>query len=253
MPVGPRLGLCSVTLRHLGVHEVIDTASQAGIEGIEWGSDVHVPDEEGAGVAAALCEEARLSVMSLGTYFRAGRGGDFGPPLRIASALGAPRMRVWAGVTGSSKASATERLAVVGDLRQASERAAESGIQVALEFHNGTLTDTAASALQLLREVDHDNLRLYWQPPLDMSAGDALSSFDLVKHTLAGIHCFSWWPADHRLPLSARPDLWTGVLDRIADTPVDLMLEFVDGDSVQQLIDDAAWCRGQIQRSRMAL
>src|SRR5699024_11543257 len=35
--------LCSVTFRERSVEEVIDVAQKAGLQGIEWGADVHVP------------------------------------------------------------------------------------------------------------------------------------------------------------------------------------------------------------------
>jgi len=43
VPIAPkvvRIGLCSVTLRSLSVHEVIRAAAAVGLESIEWGADV---------------------------------------------------------------------------------------------------------------------------------------------------------------------------------------------------------------------
>jgi len=66
---------------------------------IEWGGDVHVPtgDLAGAREVAARCGDAGIAVEAYGSYFRA--SGEFGPVLETAVALGAPRVRVRAGVS----------------------------------------------------------------------------------------------------------------------------------------------------------
>lgn len=72
--VMPRLGLCSVTLRHLDVAGVLAAAVEAGLECVEWGADIHVPagDEAAAARVRAATEEAGLAVASYGSYYRAG-------------------------------------------------------------------------------------------------------------------------------------------------------------------------------------
>ena len=44
---GVRAGLCSITFRSLDVATIIDLAVSAGLDGIEWGADVHVPVGDG--------------------------------------------------------------------------------------------------------------------------------------------------------------------------------------------------------------
>ena len=39
----PVPGLCSVTMRQLGVEEVAKLAAESGLRAIEWGGDIHVP------------------------------------------------------------------------------------------------------------------------------------------------------------------------------------------------------------------
>ena len=41
-----KTGLTSVSFRKLSVDEVIALAKKAGVDGIEWGSDVHVPPND---------------------------------------------------------------------------------------------------------------------------------------------------------------------------------------------------------------
>ncbi|NBB78352.1 MAG: sugar phosphate isomerase/epimerase, partial [Verrucomicrobia bacterium] len=65
-------GLCSVTFRKHATDELIDLARKGGIEGIEWGGDVHVPpgDLENARAVGEKTAAAGLSVCSYGSYYR---------------------------------------------------------------------------------------------------------------------------------------------------------------------------------------
>ncbi len=91
-------GLCSVTFRQLDPPALLDLAARAGLAAVEWGADVHVPvgDLATARDVAARTADAGLAVASYGSYWRAGPE-DVGPVLATARALGAPRVRVWAG------------------------------------------------------------------------------------------------------------------------------------------------------------
>ncbi|MEV1066206.1 TIM barrel protein [Streptomyces sp. NPDC050263] len=236
-----RLGLCSVTLRRLDVAGVLAAAVDAGLECVEWGADVHVPAGEEA-VAAdvrAATEEAGLTVASYGSYYRAGHSdpGAFDGVLRSAVLLGAPRIRVWAGATGTDETSPDARAAVVGDTRRAAALAADAGVRLAYEFHRNTLTDGADRALRLLDEIDHPGVRTYWQPPLDVSDADALRGLDALIDRVAAVHAFSWWPGTTRRPLSARGELWRSALARLraAGRPLDVLLEFVPDDDEKAL------------------
>ncbi|WP_406487627.1 sugar phosphate isomerase/epimerase family protein [Streptomyces phaeochromogenes] len=252
--VSLRLGLCSVTLRHLDVAGVLAAAVEAGLECVEWGADVHVPagDEAAAVRVRGATEEAGLAVASYGSYYRAGRTdpAEFDGVLRSAVLLGAPRIRIWAGVTGTEEASAEERAAVVEDTRRAAELAADAGVYLAYEFHRNTLTDGADRVLRLLEEVGRPDVLTYWQPPLDVPDSDALLGLDAVIDGVAAVHAFSWWPGTTRRPLSARAELWGGVLGRLragggsGGGLMDVLLEFVPGDDEGILAREARTLRG---------
>lgn len=64
MPLSP--GICSVTFRALGVDAVVFTATEAGLAGIEWGSDVHVHAAGSTASARTATLAAGLRIMSLG-------------------------------------------------------------------------------------------------------------------------------------------------------------------------------------------
>ncbi|MDQ0948988.1 3-dehydroshikimate dehydratase [Streptomyces phaeochromogenes] len=247
-----RLGLCSVTLRHLDVAGVLAAAVEAGLECVEWGADVHVPAGDGAAAVRVrgATEEAGLAVASYGSYYRAGLTdpAEFDGVLRSAVLLGAARIRIWAGATGTEEASAEERAAVVEDTRRVAALAADVGVYLAYEFHRNTLTDGADRALRLLEEVGRPDVLTYWQPPLDVADSDALLGLDAVIDRVAAVHAFSWWPGTSRRPLSVRSELWGAVFDRLRGLggggPLDVLLEFVPDDDEKILVREARTLRG---------
>ena len=108
-------GLCSVTFRNLFPEQVAELVAQAGLDGIEWGGDVHVPtsDLAHAGKVQRLTHEHGLRVASYGSYYRLVASEEGKQPfewtLETAVALGAPEIRVWAGAVRSAEASAPYR------------------------------------------------------------------------------------------------------------------------------------------------
>jgi sugar phosphate isomerase/epimerase len=227
-----RIGLCSVTFRTLPPADVLATADAAGVEAIEWGADVHVPDVAAAGRVAQLTAEHGIATASVGSYYALGVDdpAEFADVLARAAALGAPRIRVWAGRTGSAEASDGLRALIAADGRRVGDLAAAAGVRVGVEFHGGTLTDNAHSTLDLLTEIDHPGVGTYWQPPVGMPAADALDGLRLVLDHVEALHVFSWWPAQERLPLAARADLWAEVAAVVAGRDLDALLEFVPDD-----------------------
>ncbi len=229
-----RIGLCSVTFRALPARQVAEDAAAAGLRLVEWGADVHAPPHPADALQQVREETAvhGLTTCSYGSYWRAGQDtAEFDVVAAAAAALGAARIRVWAGTEGSAGASARTRANVTASLREAAEIAASRGLSVALEFHSGTVADTPASTVRLLDDVGHDALSTYWQPPVGEPDDRALHGLGTMLERVSAIHVFSWWPGQTRLPLHERERLWRPVLDLVAGTrPVDLLLEFVPDD-----------------------
>ncbi|HET6295005.1 MAG TPA: TIM barrel protein [Kribbella sp.] len=244
--MGVRTGLVSVTFRQLAVEEVVEVAVQAGLAAVEWGGDVHVPlgDLPAARKARALCEDNGLAVAAYGSYLRAGSVDreEIRTAVTTAAELGAPRIRVWAGTVGTAEAGVGDRMAVTRGLAELADVAAGSGIEIAMEFHRGTLTDEVDSTITLLLDVGAPNLTTYWQPPVDLNDVECLEQLEALMPWLSTVHVFSWWPSNNRLPLAARESLWRPVLDRLAAEPreINALLEFVADDSIAQLTTDAA-------------
>lgn len=241
-------GLCSVTLRASAAEEIISLAVDAGLRTIEWGGDVHVPvgDLRRAAAVRRKTEDAGLAVCSYGSYFgQDDQPTDFDAVLDTAQALGAQRIRIWAGSLASAVTSAEHRARLVSAVQDAAARAAAAQTQVAFEFHPNTLTDTVDSTLCLLAEVDRPNVATYWQPPIDISDEAAVAGLHRVLDHVVTVHAFSWWPGDHRLPLDSRAELWRRVAAELAGVSraLPVLLEFVPDDAPEAIRPEAAALR----------
>jgi len=233
-------GLTSVTFRHLTWLEVICVAVECGLQGIEWGGDIHCPpgDVDLAREIAAATHEAGLAVLSYGSYYRLGAGEDFAPVLASAAALGAPMIRVWAGGKASRLYTDEERALATADATRIAEQAAAQGITVALEYHRDSLTDCAASAVGLLQAAG--NVKTYWQPNPELPREQNLAELQAVLPWLTYVHVFQWRHDGTRLPLQDGADDWAAYFAAAGEHAGAAILEFVKDNCPAQCASDAA-------------
>ena len=196
-----------------------------------------------------MTEEAGLQVSAYGSYYRVGHDEPrpFASVLDTAVALGASLIRVWAGKQGSDAADDAYRTRVVEDSRQIADLAAGVGLEVAYEFHGGTLTDTGESARDLLQAVSHPYLGTYWQPPVWATVEQGLETLDAILPWLRNVHVLTWrrsgpGQGTTRLPLAEGEAAWMRYLPVIASTGRDCHaeLEFVQDDAPGSFLRDAA-------------
>lgn len=237
-------GLVSVTFRKLPPQEIVDLCVESGLETIEWGGDVHVPpgDVSRASRVGDLTREAGLSISAYGSYYRLASGADFSVVLASAQALGAPAIRVWAGACGSAAVGFAERQAVVLDALRCADLAGAKGISICYELHNHTLTDTTASAVELLSETEHPFVQCLWQAPHGQSQESCLSSLRAIIPRLHHVHVFHWWPdPETRCALADGLERWNGYVSelRASSKRPDLLLEFVYNDDPSLLAREA--------------
>lgn len=245
-------GICSVTFRALPPEEVLRRTADAGLRAVEWGGDVHAPPADASRLrqlrAATLSHG--LAVCSYGAYFRAGphrAREEFAPALDAAIALGARRIRVWAGTLGSCDADSDAVRAVAAQSREAGRMAADHGIEIGFEFHRRTLTDSVESTLRLLDAVDMENVSTYWQPPVDATADEAIAGLERLRERVCALHVFSWWPGTNRVRLEARREMWERAFETVsAVRSMDALLEFVPGDDTALLAGESATLRSLI-------
>ena len=100
-----QIGLVSVSFRGLSPEEIIRIAKDAGLNRIEWGSDVHAPfdDAERLSTIAACQRSAGLRCSSYGTYFVLGRDDPavLSGYIAAAKCLDTSVLRLWCGTKGS--------------------------------------------------------------------------------------------------------------------------------------------------------
>ncbi len=233
---------------------IVELCSKAGLQGVEWGGDVHCPhgDVPAARRAASLCRDAGLEVCSYGSYYKLGASENAGLPfakvLESALALEAPRIRVWAGVKGSAGTDAAGREAVAEDLRRVVAMAGAEGVAISLEYHVETLTDDPKSSLALLASAP--GALCQWQPIQGLSPEAKTASLKaLAGPRLANLHVFEWgYDSSTRKifknPLSDGAELWREWLAMAASEENPncrwALLEFVRDDAREQLLADAA-------------
>ena len=248
-------GLCSVTMRHLGIEEVARLAAEAGLRAIEWGGDVHVPPGDVAAAARvrAASEAAGVTCASYGSYLLA--DGDGAPEtvarvLDTAVELGASNVRVWTpfGVEPGSRRTNE----VVDALGAVSTAAADRDLTVGIEFHGSTLTATLASVAALLDAVGAANLSSYWQPPYWLparSVADDVREVEALSPRLSHVHVYEW-VGEERRPLAEGAGRWRAVFEALGTgaapdrpTPRVALLEFVAEDDPVALLRDARTLR----------
>lgn len=231
---------------------------KAGLKGIEWGGDVHVPhgDVGRAREVRELTLEAGLSVAAYGSYYRAGQSEGAGLPfarvLETAVELGAPTIRVWPGGAGSDVTDEEGRWKIIEDLRRISGLAAKAGVSVSTEFHGGTLTDTNESAGRLFVEVDHANLFTCWQPHNGEGTEECVAGLREMQSRVSNIHVFHWWPTSaERHALAEGAERWGAFWPLLKAVPGDryALLEFVRGDEAEAFLRDAATLRAWLAGS----
>lgn len=243
-------GLVSVTFRRKSPEEICALCRKAGLRMVEWGGDVHVPagDLNKARRVRDLTRDEGLAVCSYGSYFRVGEGLErFRIQLETALELGADLIRVWCGSKGSAETDDAARAEIVEELQACGGLAGRHGVTVAPEFHGGTLTDDPISVKRLLRETEGaEHLKFYWQPRWDWDEATRLETLETVLPRLAHLHVFTWrhTPDVLRLPLEEGAGMWKKVFDRAQNACA--LLEFVENDSDEALLRDAAALRGLV-------
>lgn len=199
-----------------------------------------------------MTKAAGLQVSSYGSYYRVADDTNFPLVLDTAEALGAPSIRIWAGSVGSAEADDELRRRIVEEIRRIAELSKQRGIGLSLEFHDGTLADTAASSVSLIRSIASDNVTLYWQPRIAVSAANNLTTLTAFLPWLSNVHVFHYDELRRQQPLEAGEAAWRAYIDvlRGADNPRYLLLEFVKDGEIGQFIKDASMLKNLVRPGR---
>ena len=239
-----KTGLTSVSFRKLSVDEVIDLAAKAGVDGIEWGSDVHVPetDVKGAADVAEKTRKAGLEVLSYGSYFFLSAGTDFLPYIEAAKAMGTSTIRIWGGKKERHELGDGEYAALVEETRAIGKLAEEHGVTVALEYHGHSITATAEDAVKFIKDVDSPAVRLYWQAIIGRAHEDNLKDIDVVAPYLVNVHVFNYIEGKQELLETGNGvSEWQAYARRVSEIPGEraFITEFCKGGLPESFLADA--------------
>ena len=242
-------GLVSITYRQCSPEQLITLCKNNNLKAVEWGGDIHVPhgDFDTAAHVAELTRAAGLSMPSYGTYYKAGSYGDnyrteFEKILRCACELGTPALRLWAGSKNSEDITEDERSALIRELQDCADMAAEHGKILTFERHNGTLTNRAASALAMIGEIGRKNVRTHWQPSQFLTHEENCAGLSLLLPYIDCVHVFAWEGASsQRFTLAEHRDRWADYLSILkgAGQDIYLLLEFTPTNDPAELPAEA--------------
>ncbi|MBP3242038.1 hypothetical protein BXO88_14375 [Oribacterium sp. C9] len=240
-------GIVSATFKNESPDFVLEQTGKAGLRGIEWSENWHVPlgDKNFSENLRSRTIERGIEIAAYGSYFRLATEKDperrFQMSIDNAVALKAPVIRIWGGTKATKDLSQEEWTSLKDESSRISSQAKKYGIKVALEWHKNTVTDTNETALRFLNEVESDNLYCLWQPTMELSMEQRTAGLDLVEsqRKLLNIHVYHWDERGRR-PFSEGISEWKTYFSHV-DTSLTRygLLEFVMGDTKEQFFDDA--------------
>ena len=236
-----KTGLVSISFRSLSVEELVNKVKDAGLEYIEWGSDVHAPkdDIKKLEMIAKLQEETGIKCSSYGTYFRFMKDDpeELRGYIKAAKILGTDILRLWCGTKGSKDMTSEELEDLYKDAEKAAKIAEENGVKLCMECHNDTLTDWKEPALALMQRVNSPAFRMYWQPNQHRSLEENIAYAKMLAPYTEHLHVFNW-AGDKRFPLIDGVEIWKTYLKEFSDDKY-LLLEFMPDDKIETLPTEA--------------
>ena len=162
------LGFCSISAMDRPLAAVAELAVANGLDGIE--ATARAPHVDPTAPLEAHRETARAvrasgaAILAYGSYLgrpEVAAATTAEREVRIAEALGAPRIRVWAEEIANAPDGGFAEVASL--LRAACDAAAASGIDVVVERHAGSFADTPERIERLFAAVDRSNFALNYQ------------------------------------------------------------------------------------------
>lgn len=234
-------GLVSISFRSLTPKQIIESAKAAGLNWIEWGSDVHAPctDIPRLEEIVKLQEDANIRCSSYGTYFRIGvtPAEELPGYIRAAKILGTDILRLWCGDKGSELYTDAEQEALYDECRKLAAIAEKEHVTLCMECHNNTMTDRVDAAYNLMQAVNSPAFRMYYQPNQFRTVEENIAYAKRLAPYTDHIHVFNW-ESVNRYPLGEAIEIWRKYLSCFAGDHT-LLLEFMPDNMVESLPTEA--------------
>ena len=235
-------GLVSISFRGNTVEEILDACVKTELSVIEWGSDVHVPvgNLVRAKEVGEATRAAGMECAAYGAYYKIGCDmTDFEDYAKTAQALGTDIIRIWGGWHGSAEITPEAREKLVEETKRICAIGRDYGMTLAFECHHGTITDDPDYALDFVRDVNADNLKLYWQPNQFKTFAANLEAAKKLKPLVVNAHVFHW-DAEHWYPLADGIEDWKQYVAVFEGGDYAFMLEFMPDNQITTLPREAA-------------
>ena len=219
----------------------MEGARKAGLDVIEWGSDVHAPwgDQGRLLEIVKLQEESGIKCCSYGTYFRIGVTpvAELDGYIHAAKTLGTNILRLWCGNKNSEEYTEEEKTALFAQCKAVADIAQQQGVVLCMECHNGTYTNAKEAALELMYVVNSDHFRMYWQPNQHRTDEENLAYAKALSKFTENLHVFNWRGSE-KFPLCGATKLWKEYLSCF-DGDRALLLEFMPDGKIETLAREA--------------
>lgn len=234
-------GLVSISFRDKTPEEIVAAMQKCQLSNIEWGSDVHAPiyDVNKLKKISLLCKNNNINISSYGSYFRVGKNNpqELQEYINAAKLLGTRIIRIWCGTKGYKQYSNKELDGIISECKEIAAVAKKNGVTVCMECHNETGTDCAEGALTLMKEVDCESFRMYWQPNQYKTVEENIKYAELIAPYTKIIHVFNW-SGNEKYPLGGAIGIWREYLNFFSkDIP--LLLEFMPDGKIESLEQEA--------------
>ncbi|MFE7375533.1 sugar phosphate isomerase/epimerase family protein [Bacillus cereus] len=190
-----KYSLCTISFRHqlISFTDIVQFAYENGFEGIElWGThaqNLYMQERETTERELNFLKDKNLEITMISDYLDISLSADFEKTIEkseqlviLANWFNTNKIRTFAGQRGSEDFTEQERKEYVKRIRKICDVFAQHNMYVLLETHPNTLTDTLPSTIELLKEVNHSNLKInldflhIWE-----SGADPIDSFHRLK------------------------------------------------------------------------
>lgn len=236
-----KLGLVSISFRKNSVIEILEAMKKAGLFYIEWGSDVHAPcdDIDKLKEIAILQKEFGITCSSYGTYFRLGENKleDLQGYIDAAKILGTNILRLWCGTKSAFDMSDDEKANLFEECKAAESIARQNGVILCMECHKRTFTEGCDDVVSLMKYINSENFKMYWQPFQWQSTDQNIENAKKIAPYTQNIHVFNW-ENQNKFPLDQAHDTWRAYLENFP-RPRTLLLEFMPNNTLEELTFEA--------------
>ncbi|TIC86453.1 TIM barrel protein [Nocardioides sp. GY 10127] len=166
----------------------------------------------------------------------------FGRGLRMAEALGIPRITVLPGLRFEDESYETSFERAIGELTAWAGRAHDAGVSLSVEAHGGSLMENPAEAARLASEVPH--LALTCDPAYFISSGSPMEDLDVLYPYVGYVHGRGGRPGRLQAPMRENTIDWERLIAGVAanDLATAAGLESVcmdvEGESAEHMPED---------------